>query len=167
MEYKNNGNNASFVRVVAKGIPTGIDSTSVSKNLLMKIKYLDSNNQEINPTTLKQGEDFKLEVTVKHPGQRVNYEEMVLSTIFPSGWEIINRRLNDVPQNENSNFEYQDIRDDRVYTYFDLNMNKQKTFVIQLNAAYAGKYYQPPVKCEAMYDNSVYSQESGRMVEVK
>jgi len=167
VEYKNNGNNASFVRVVAKGIPTGIDSTTASKNLVMKIRYINSNNEEINPTTLKQGEDFKLEVTVKHPGQRVNYEEMVLSTVFPSGWEIINKRLNDIPQNENSNFEYQDIRDDRVYTYFDLNMNQQKIFVIQLNATYAGKYYQPSVKCEAMYDNSVHAQEAGRVVEVE
>ena len=167
LEYKNSGKNASFVKVVSRGIPTGIDSSSVSKNLIMNTKYFDSNNREINPTQLKQGEDFTLKVTVKHPGKRVDYEEMVLSTVFPSGWEITNRRLNDIPQNENSNFEYQDIRDDRVFTYFDLNMNQQKTFVFRLNATYKGKYYQPPVSCEAMYDFSVRTQKPGRWVVVK
>ena len=37
-------------------------------------------------------------------GQRIDYEEMVLSSIFPSGWEILNQRLNDIPQTQNSNF---------------------------------------------------------------
>ncbi|MCF6357106.1 MAG: MG2 domain-containing protein, partial [Draconibacterium sp.] len=167
LEYKNSGKNANFVKVVARGIPTGIDSGSVSKNLIMNTKYFDSNNREINSAQLKQGEDFTLRVTVKHPGKRVDYEEMVLSTVFPSGWEITNRRLNDIPQNENSNFEYQDIRDDRVYTYFDLNMNQQKIFVFRLNATYKGKYYQPPVSCEAMYDFSVRAQKAGRWVEIE
>ena len=164
--FKNEGKNASFVKVLARGIKIGIDSTYESKNLLLNLKYLNANNREVNPASLTQGEDFKLEVTVKHPGQRVDYEEMVLSTVFPSGWEIINKRLNDIPQNENSNFEYQDIRDDRVYTYFDLNMNQQKTFVFHLNAAYIGQFYQPPVSCGAMYDYSVRAQKSGRRVNV-
>ncbi len=166
VEYKNEGKNSNFIKVVTKGIPKGIDDSSVSKNLMLKVKYLDSNNREIDPIVLKQGEDFTLEITVKHPGQRIDYEEMVLSSVFPSGWEFINKRLNDIPQNENSNFEYQDIRDDRVYTYFDINMNEQKTFVFHLNAAYIGKYYQPRISCEAMYDFSVRAQTPGRWLRV-
>ena len=92
---------------------------------------------------------------------------MVLNTIFPSGWEIMNKRLNDIPEDKNSTFEYQDIRDDRVYTYFDLDMNQQKTFVFYLNASYTGQFYQPPVNCEAMYDVSIRAQKSGRWVAVK
>ncbi len=166
LEYKNNGKNASFVKMVARGIPTGIDSSSVSNNLILSAKYFNSNNREINPISLKQGEDFMLKVTVKNPGKRTDYEQMVLSTIFPSGWEISNSRLNDIPENKNSNFECQNIRDDRVYTYFDIKMNQQKTFVFRLNATYKGKYYQPPVSCEAMYDYSVRAQKPGRIVEV-
>ncbi len=166
VEFENKGGNASFIRVLAKGIPTGVDSHFSSNNLLMEVKYLDSANKLVDPLTVKQGTDFRMEVTVKHPGKRVDYEEMVLSTLFPSGWEIINKRIGGVPQN-NANYEYQDIRDDRVYTYFDLSMNKQKVFVFHLNAAYKGKYYHPPVSCEAMYDNSVSAQKAGKMVEVK
>ena len=166
IEHNNQGETPTFVNVLARGIPVGVDSTSVSKDLLMNVKYLDAAGNEINPQSLKQGEDFRLAVTVKNPGITRDYKEMVLNTIFPSGWEILNKRLNDIPQNQNSTFDYQDIRDDRVYTYFDLRMNEQKTFVFYLNAAYSGRFYQPPVSCEAMYDFSVRAQKPGRWVSV-
>jgi len=128
VEYENQGENASFARVLVKGIPTGVDSTSSSNNILLQVKYLDSANNPLNPRSIKQGTDFRLEVTVKHPGKKVNYEEMVLSTLFPSGWEIINKRVGGVPQG-NTNYEYQDIRDDRVYTYFDIKQGEKKTLL--------------------------------------
>ncbi|MDZ7648948.1 MAG: hypothetical protein U5K54_18245, partial [Cytophagales bacterium] len=61
---------------------------------------------------------------------------------------------------------YQDIRDDRVHTYFDLNANQRKTFKVMLTASYAGSYYLPAVSGEAMYDNSVYARKKGKVVEV-
>jgi len=167
VSFQNKSKGVNYVKVLAKGIPTGIDSTKISNNLLMKVRYLDANKQEIDPAKMQQGEDLSLEVTVKHPGVRAAYTEMVLSTVFPSGWEIRNRRLNDIPDASPSGFDYQDIRDDRVYTYFDLNPGQQKTFVFQLNASYAGEFYLSPVKCEAMYDYSVRAQVPGKMVEVK
>ena len=91
---------------------------------------------------------------------------MVLTTVVPSGWEIMNKRLHDISQTAISYFDYQDIRDDRIYTYFDLGMNQQKTFVFEINASYQGKFHQPPVRCEAMYDGSVYAQVPGRWVRV-
>ncbi|QIA07769.1 alpha-2-macroglobulin family protein [Draconibacterium halophilum] len=166
LEMENEGSSATFVRVVTQGIPSGIDSVSSSANLIMNIKYLDSATNEINPASISQGSDFSMVVTVKHPGKRVDYEEMVLSTLVPSGWEILNKRIGDVP-GEEPNFEYQDIRDDRIYTYFDLAMNEQKSFVFYLNASYKGRFYQPPVSCGAMYDNSVSAKKAGRMVVVK
>jgi uncharacterized protein YfaS (alpha-2-macroglobulin family) len=166
IEYTNQGETPTFVKVLARGIPVGVDSTSVSNDLLMNVKYLDPAGNEINPQTLKQGEDFRMAVTMKNPGISKDYEEMVLSAVFPSGWEIFNKRLNDIPQNQNSTFDYQDIRDDRVYTYFDLRMNEQKTFVFYLNASYSGRFYQSPVSCEAMYDFSIRAQKPGRWVSV-
>ena len=87
--------------------------------------------------------------------------------MFPSGWEIRNLRMDettsklmrDVP-------EYQDIRDDRVFTYFDLEKSKVKKFRILLNAAYLGKFYLPAVECSAMYDNDIQAIKGGSWVEV-
>lgn len=166
VDYKNEGANSSFISVLARGIPVGVDSTSVSNNLLMNVEYLNSANEKTDPTKIVQGEDFKMVVTVKNPGMSTDYKNMVLNTVFPSGWEIMNRRLNDVPQNGDANFSYQNIRDDRIYTYFDLGMNQIKTFEFRLNASYLGSFYQPPVSCEAMYENSVRAQKPGQWVKV-
>ena len=61
---------------------------------------------------------------------------------------------------------YQDIRDDRIYTYFDLGEGERKTFTVQLNAAYLGRYYLTGAYCEAMYDNSISAMKKGQWVEV-
>jgi uncharacterized protein YfaS (alpha-2-macroglobulin family) len=117
--------------------------------------------------SIKQGIDFKAMITVHNTGMGRDYEELALSQIFPSGWEIINTRLDDTQQYYNQGkADYQDIRDDRVYTYFDLKANERKAFTVLLNASYQGKYYLPAVAVEAMYDNSIYANKKGMWVEV-
>jgi uncharacterized protein YfaS (alpha-2-macroglobulin family) len=87
--------------------------------------------------------------------------------VFPSGWEINNLRLQgDEEFVKSSAFDYQDIRDDRVYTYFTLYTNERRTFRIMLTASYAGTYYLPAISCEAMYDKSIYARKKGQVVEV-
>jgi uncharacterized protein YfaS (alpha-2-macroglobulin family) len=87
--------------------------------------------------------------------------------VFPSGWEINNLRLDEAEAFVKSgSFQYQDIRDDRVFTYFDLPRNQTKTFRVLLTATYSGKYYLPAISCEAMYDRSIYARKKGQDVEV-
>jgi hypothetical protein len=61
---------------------------------------------------------------------------------------------------------YQDVRDDRVYTFYDLKNGESKTFTLLLNASYLGKYYLPTVYSEAMYDRSINARQHGKWVEV-
>ncbi|WP_347838152.1 MG2 domain-containing protein [uncultured Draconibacterium sp.] len=166
LQFTNEGAAATFVRLMSKGIPSGIDSLSSASNLMLNVKYLDTAGKPIQPQAIKQGTDFKMELTVKHPGRRVDYKEMVLATLIPSGWEILNKRLGGM-SDKNAGFDYQDIRDARIYTYFDLAANEEKTFVFYLNAAYKGQFYKAPVSCEAMYDNSVRAKLGGQIIEVK
>ncbi len=92
---------------------------------------------------------------------------MALSEIFPGGWEILNTRLyNSEGIFKSSPSEYMDIRDDRVYYYFDIKPGATLTYYVQLNAAYPGKYYWPGVYCEAMYDHTISGGVSGKQVEV-
>jgi hypothetical protein len=76
-------------------------------------------------------------------------------------------RVNDelVLKNE-SPYTYRDIRDDRVYTFFDLYATQSVTYRVFLTAAYTGRFYLPAVSCEAMYDNRIYSRQKGQWVEV-
>ena len=64
-------------------------------------------------------------------------------------------------------FTYQDVRDDRVLTYFDLLQGETKTFRIMLMAAYQGRFYLPMVQCEAMYDHTINARMPGGWVEVE
>jgi alpha-2-macroglobulin len=115
---------------------------------------------------LPQGRDFVMQVTVKNMGLVGEIQNLALSAYIPSGWEIHNSRMDEGAPAGSNNFTYQDIRDDRVLTYFDLRNTETKTINIQLNSAYEGKYYLPAVNCEAMYDASVFARNKGQWINV-
>jgi alpha-2-macroglobulin len=163
----NNGENPLFVRLIRTGVPLeGMEEASES-NINMVISYKNMQGQAIDISELKQGTDFYAEITVSNPGMRGDYEQLAVTQIFPSGWEILNNRLDDTDQLLGG-FKptYQDLRDDRVMTYFDLAASKKATFKIFLNASYQGTYYQPAVTVEAMYDNSIAANTKGKWVKV-
>ncbi len=163
----NNGDNPLFVRIIKTGIPLEGDEQASESNIKMTVTYKNLQGQTINISELKQGTDFYAEVTVSNPGLRGNYEELAVTQIFPSGWEILNYRLDDTDQ-AISGFrpKYQDIRDDRVMTYFDLVAGTKATFKVLLNASYQGTFYQPAVSVQAMYDNSIAANTKGGWVKV-
>ncbi len=164
---ENKSDKIMYARVVSQGIPVTGDSTSVQSNLNMNITYTDMKGANINPAKIQQGTDFSVEISLHNPGTKGVYKEMALISIFPSGWEIINKRINDIDSPLKSDqFDFQDIRDDRIYTYFNLKPNEKKTFRLLLNAAYLGKFYLPSVSCEAMYDNRINARVPGKWVEV-
>ncbi len=167
LKIDNHAEGVLFTRLVLEGTPFKGDSVSESSNLKMSVEYSTLNGASIDVSKLTQGTDFMATVTITHPGQLSNYTDVALSQIFPSGWEIRNTRMEDVSSPyELSIPDYRDIRDDRVYTYFDLSRNKRKTFVVILNATYQGRYYLPSVSCEAMYNNQITSRKAGKWVEV-
>ena len=114
-----------------------------------------------------QGSDFVAKVTITNPGRRGYYSQMALSQIFPSGWEILNARMFDGEGAfKSSSSTYQDIRDDRVYTYFNIGSSQTYIYYIQLNASYLGSFFLPGTYCEAMYEHSINALLKGQLVEV-
>ncbi len=163
----NNGSGILFARVILEGIPETGDQTNVDSDLKLNIAYTTMEGKTIDVAKLEQGTDFIAEVKITNPGTRGEYLQMALSQIFPSGWEIHNTRMDETESVIKSDYPtYQDIRDDRVYTYFNISPYKTSTFRIVLNAAYVGRYYLPTVYCEAMYDNTINSRKPGKWVEV-
>jgi uncharacterized protein YfaS (alpha-2-macroglobulin family) len=97
---------------------------------------------------------------------RGDYRGVALSQVVASGWEIRNDRLDPSRQRASSAFDYQDVRDDRVYTYFDLKAGETKTVEVAMNASYLGRFYLPMVTVEAMYDATLNARARGQWVEV-
>ena len=170
ISLKNAGSNKLYIRIIQQGQPASgqdIESRINPDILNMRIGYFTLGGKEIDPAKLKQGTDFVAQVTIKNPGKRGRYDNMALSQIFPSGWEILNTRLlNNDEAFASSPSDYRDIRDDRVNTYFSLPQGKEVTYYVMLNAAYTGKYYMPATYCEAMYNNSITALLKGQWVKV-
>ncbi len=156
-----------FARVITEGIPARGQEESAASNLTMNVAYTDTDGNSIDPSQIEQGKEFVATVSISNPGLRGVYKNLALKQIFASGWEINNLRLEGSEERLTADKPtYQDIRDDRVYTYFDLNANQRKTFKVLLTASYAGTFYLQAVSCEAMYDHSIYSREKGQVVSV-
>jgi uncharacterized protein YfaS (alpha-2-macroglobulin family) len=167
VSFKNTSATSLYVRITASGIPAPGNEKANAHGLEITAKFVNENGSEIDVSRLQQGTDFKAVMTVYNPGGMGTYTNMILSEIFPSGWEIVNTRLNDDnAATERTNYDYIDIRDDRVYTYFSINPGTRKTFVVQLSAAYRGRFYLPAFSCEAMYDASIAANTEGKWVEV-
>lgn len=167
VEITNNADGILYARLITHGVPVGGNEISQSNNLKLDVGYFLMNDESISPIDIAQGTDFYADIRVYNPGTKGNAEQLILSFIVPSGWEIRTSRLNEGPLAQNlSAFEYQDIRDDRIYTYFSLPKGQAKTFRVLLNAAYQGSFYMPGIACEAMYDNSINARNTGNWVEI-
>lgn len=155
--------------VASQGTPITYNVPAVSSNLSVDVHYTYPNGDALDVARIKQGQDFIATVTVTRKSKANAYENMALNQILPTGWEIINTRLLEVPEGGEDAYDYKDIRDDRVYTFFDLSnfgSDKSATFKVRLNATYAGKYWLPPVVAEDMYNDEVYARTAGRWIEV-
>lgn len=170
ISISNSGKNLLYVRVIRQGqAPQGVNPP-IKNNadiLTMRIVYKTLKGKLINPSVLPQGTDFVAEVTLNNPGKRGFYQQMALTQIFPSGWEIINTRLSDASViSGQADYTYRDSRDDRVLTYFNIAERQTLIYQVLLNAAYLGKYYLPAVSCEAMYNHNIQAMEAGKWVQV-
>lgn len=168
ISLKNEGKSILYARLLLEGVPIVGDQSRAANNLRMNVSYKTMDGVVIDPARIEQGTDFVATVSISNPGTRGYLREMALSQIFPSGWEIHNVRLDEGVTNTDANnyFQYQDIRDDRVYTYFWLNKNSTVTYRVRLNATYQGRFYLPTVLSESMYDRTINAREPGGWVEV-
>ncbi len=161
----NNENNTVFVRILNSGkLPLGTE-IPVQRNLTAQVEYLNTDGTSININRLTQGTDFIAKVSIRNTSR--NYvENIALTELFPSGWEILNTSFTDMEGGSNKQADFTDIRDDRVNFYFNLGSHNSKTFTVQLNAAYLGKYYKFGVQAEAMYDDDYMVRSKGNWIEV-
>lgn len=164
---KNNSKGTLFAKIVLTGKPAAGNEEVINNNLTMQVRYTTKSGEALNVQTLEQGTSFMAEVTIGNPGLLGLYQNMALRQVFPSGWEISNTRLQEGLKELKSDVgDYTDIRDDRVYTFFELPANRSKTFRVKLTAAYLGKFYLPAVVSDAMYNGMVQAVFPGQWVEV-
>ncbi|MEW4922154.1 MG2 domain-containing protein [Algibacter sp. 2305UL17-15] len=169
MTFKNEKDNVVYVRVLNSGkLPLGQELVE-QRGLSIAVQYKDLKGNKIDVSKLLQGQDFVATVSVSNlKNNSVN--DVALTQIFPSGWEIVNTRFTAFGSTTTSAARHTDIRDDRVNFYFDLpkkGKHSTKIFNMMLNASYLGTYYLPGVQAEAMYDNEYLVRTKGEWVVVE
>lgn len=164
ISINNNEQGTLFARLTSIGIlPIGEELIEQS-NLAIKTAYRSATGTTINPQSLQQGTTFTCNITISNTSNR-NIDNVALTYILPSGWEIVNLRYTDAGA-DNNNVDYTDYRDDRAQFYLSLKANSTKTLQLTLNASYLGKYYLPGVQANAMYNNTYRCRTGGQWVEV-
>jgi len=180
LSIRNTGSAVLFARVVAQGVPEAGKEVARSEGLSLSLKCASMEGYPVDPAKLSSGSDFAIEATVKNLAGR-NLKNLALSQLLPSGWEIMNfrpalelpkptkelqRSVSSGDDDEGDDDEgtarsaaapapfldYQDVRDDRVLTYFSLGANEEKTFRIYATKTYEGRFFMPATTVRAMYD---------------
>src|SRR5690606_21343441 len=180
---RNDSDHDVRVMVSNRGVPANLQeqeqAQASSEGLNLSAKFFTLDGDPLSVESLPQGTDFVAEVTVsaefaRLPGNRI--ENLALTLVMPSGWQIRNERLEgeQLPKG----VDFMDIRDDRVLGYFSLwrdysssyryndRYQQNVTLRVILNASYAGKFYLPAWQVTAMYNEKIHAKTRGYWVEV-
>ena len=166
LQVKNNGNQTLYVRLITSGIlPVGKE-LAMQNGLSLNTTYRDNNGHTLDVTNLRQSTQFVATIEITNlTGERV--DNVALTQIIPSGWEIVNTRFTDYDEGDGNGYiDYTDFRDDRANFYLSLKAKQTKYIKLKLNASYAGHYYLPGTYAEAMYSNRYNTRTNGKWVEV-
>ena len=159
----NNNSHTIYLTMESVGVPIRGEEQEVMNNLSVRVDYLDENGVKLDVSQLKLGKDFRVRITITPTATALNYENIALTQVFPSGWEI----RSDGSKQLDGRVEYRDVRDDRIMVYFNLNDSRPLEIETRLSATYAGEYYLPGVVVESMYNGDISARTKGKNISVK
>jgi len=169
----NSLNSTVFVELQTRGLPLEDNIRTEAKGFAVDRTLFSQNGERITVSQIKQGEAFWIVFGVRSfASSRV--DNVALSSILPSSFEISNERLNEYDrpgwlnniQPSLSTADYMDIRDDRINWFFSLYPNESKSFAVQIHPSYAGEFRWPGLVLEAMYNPDYYARIAGSRVGV-
>lgn len=161
-----------FVTLLVEGIPIDDRIEAEFSGLHMARNFFDIDGRPIDVSARRQGEGFWIVYTVENQ-YSMPLRTLALTSVFPSGWEIVNRRLTGealppwVQGLGVTAGQYMDIRDDRINWFFDLPERGKTRFAVEINPTFRGRYRLPPVSVEAMYSPEYFARIAGGIVSVE
>lgn len=186
LTVSNKGANKLYASLNQRGIAQMGNEQAEAQGLHIQAELLDKAGNKVwdaetaDPNLrLQQGQDYDLSITVSN-GTTQNLKHLALSALVPSGVEIGTAEsatsTTATPEGESTEtpaqptasngLSYQDVRDDRVLSYFDLAAGASQNVKIRMNAAYLGKYYFPGLSAEAMYQPAMRARTAGLPVSI-
>ncbi len=164
VSLKNNSKQKVYISFTTEGIPMESNKKSKHAGMNMEVSFFNADGNALQPEKIKLGTEFTVEINVKNLDGKTTYREIALSSVFPVGWELSNTRLDE--QSNTGDIRYQDFRDDRVNSYFDLGPKQEKSIRVHCIATYCGKFYLPSMFVSTMYNEQISAQLPGKWVQV-
>jgi uncharacterized protein YfaS (alpha-2-macroglobulin family) len=154
---KNTGKVPVFVDVTWRGTPLTPPTEAVSNGITVQRQFYTMGGAANTDRFFRQGDTYvaMIELTIDQP-----VENIVVADLLPGGLEVINPRLapDALPSSlsaEVATPQYLEIRDDRVVYAFDtLGTGKHKLYYV-VQAVTPGKWTQPGMVAECMYDAAI------------
>ncbi|MBN1780625.1 hypothetical protein JW948_05825 [bacterium] len=164
----NESANPLFVTLLREGVPLESRINTEQNGLQIARNFYDEDGNPVTVDVTESGRAFWVIYTVESL-YRMQLENLALSSIFPTGWEIVNNRLTGEPLPQwikrlrLTDGDYMDIRDDRINWFFDLPAHGKVVLGTKINPSFRGDYVLPPVAVEAMYSPEYYGRiKAGR-----
>ena len=147
ISVKNTGDATLYGTMICSGISAPGTESVQNNTISMSATGLDKLKK------IKSGEEVSLKIHVSNPTAS-EIKNIVLTIPVGTCLEFANERLANA-EYRSSDYTYQDIRDNVIYTYFDLNAKASKDFYFTVTAAYNGNFVVPAIYAQAMYDDSI------------
>ncbi len=167
---KASGSGEVYYFVNTEGIKTG-EVAEKDSRMRIRRKYFDyRTGSEMSSNNFTQGQLVVCKISLV--SDNVNAQNIAISDLIPSGFEIENPRLsgNQQLQWENKNplnIQYMDVRDDRLVLFTNLISGSERTFYYMLRVVNKGKFQLPAISASAMYDPEINSTNGRGKVFVK
>lgn len=163
--FENLGDALVYLDFVQRYLPKNLyeEPKNSELSILATIEGKSLSSEKPN-ITVNQGDEISFYVEVGNETS-LALNDLALNVKMPSGFELLNPRIfKTVLTGKDSSFDYQDYKDDRVYTFFSLEAGRTKKFYFKAKAAFQGDFYLPSVRCEHMYNGDVFAETySGRL----
>ncbi|MBC7885153.1 MAG: hypothetical protein H7X99_06740 [Saprospiraceae bacterium] len=163
---QNKGKGKLYVYQTDRFIDNNLVKDGASSNLGISVDYYNATRKKSGMAGIKLGDDIIISVKISNPSA-LEVSDLALNLKMPAGWELINPRLYETETSKNTgNYIYQDYKDDRVYTFFNLRAGGSETYSFKSKAAFTGDFYMPALSCEHMYKGTVYARTKTQRVAI-
>ncbi len=164
------GNGKVFYSWETEGVK--VNQPVIEKDSYLKVRkkyYNYKTKKEITNNKFKQGDLVVAKISLT--GFEQSAKNIVISDLIPAGFEIENPRLKSESQfnwniKNKMPIDYLDIRDDRLLLFTSLIRKHTTEYYYLLRVVSKGKFIQPAIGAEAMYDREINSYNGYKTIEV-
>ncbi len=162
VKIENTGTQTLYGTLTCSGISAAGEEHPQNMGITLTTQGFNSGYNSIK--NCKAGEEISLKIRVANTSKK-DLQNLVLAIPIGTCLEFTNERVGNESYS-NSSYTYQDIRDDVIYTYFDLKQNQEREFTFGVTAACSGNFTVPAIYAESMYDDSIRAVVPGFRVQM-